>query len=193
MSISWEVVNMQKEHIKNVLEIANIELGKDYFNYTTLINVINNPSKYICKVALSNTSEVYGFAFGVVINNNELKDYLKLDNSKLPTYVLHSKRIGVIKTVAVNQDYKQQGIGSTIVKECYNQLIDMNIEVATSVAWKKGATINIDRVLTKMGFIKHLEVKQYWLEESQKSEFECPYCGFPCTCNAVIYFHLIQK
>ncbi len=184
----YQIIDIEKKHIVKVIEIAEEELGENYFDYNEVLKVINNPSEYICKVAISSTLKVYGFSFCKIAELNELKTYLKLEDKDVPNYILHSEKIGIIKTVAVNKNHKKQGVGFAVVEECYKELINREIDALASVAWKQDGIVNIGEILEKLDLKKYKEIEEYWLEDSKEKNFSCPNCGSICKCSAIMYF-----
>jgi ribosomal protein S18 acetylase RimI-like enzyme len=112
----------------------------------------------------------------------------------LPRTLKHSKKIGVIKTVAVYKKYQGFGIGNKLSQISYDELIDKGVDSLYSIAWRNGEVTNIGGILTNLGFKEHAVIENYWTEDSQEKGYDCPACGEPpCKCTGIIYTKAIYS
>jgi len=92
-----------------------------------------------------------------------------------------------LKTVVVDPDYRNVGIASRLVKEFMSRCESSGVKRITSPAWKVGDGIPAERLLLRFGFVATKIIEGYWTEDSQARGYRCPTCGFPCSCDAVIF------
>jgi ribosomal protein S18 acetylase RimI-like enzyme len=185
------IVNAKEEHITQIAAISDKELGKGFLNYDDIFDKILDKDSHICKVALMD-KRVAGFCLSKIINQSEICGYLRVDQTNLPEYVNRADKIGVLKTIAVNNDFHRHGIGYALTLAAYNDLITRDIQAISSIAWKNGEQINADKLLSALGLRPHIEIKSYWKADGVKNNYNCSACGPPpCKCSAVLYFRAI--
>jgi len=185
------IVNAKKEHITQIAAISDKELGEGFLNYDDIMEKILDKNSHICKVALIDKL-VAGFCLSKIVNQSEICDYLRVDQANLPEYVNRADKIGVLKTIAVHNDFHRRGVGHALTLAACNDLIARDIQALSSIAWKNGEQINADRVLSTIGLRPHIEIKSYWEADGIKNNYNCSACGPPpCKCSAVLYFKAV--
>lgn len=182
-----EIVDYNRKFSSQILKISDKELGKDYFDIKDLEFFTDDNTMSFCKIAKID-NKVVGFAMSVVLSLKELVDYLKIDKKDLPKFIIAAKKICVIKTVSVDSNFHGMGIGYKLVKSLIDDGTSNNINDFACVAWKSGDKINIKGILEAFDFTAYKEIENYWTEDSIKDGFQCPSCGNPCHCSAVMYF-----
>lgn len=97
-------------------------------------------------------------------------------------------QIGILKTVAIAENYQHRGIGSAIMEQVEKIFLKKGIHVIACVAWRHGNIENIGGVLHRNGYRSQFIIDKYWEEDSLKFGFSCPVCGdHGCVCAANIY------
>ena len=188
----YKIMNMEARHISQVLRIADQELGEGYLEYQQVDEYLSKSNECVCKIVQDRKNEVIGFCLCKVVSLDKLEGYLKLKEEQLPSYVQHSQRIGVIKTVGVKKQFQRHGIGFKLVEDCYMDIKSRGVEVICSVPWKNGDKVNKAQILENIGFEETIVIDDYWREDSIQSYFWCPACGAPpCRCSAVMYFKAV--
>lgn len=190
----FEIIYITRGYIPQILDISDEELGKDYINYDMLKKITTDADDYICKLAYNpNEAKIVGFCLCMIIVPQDINNIIRIPEDKTPRALIYSERIGVIKTVAVDKKYQGYGIGREIVKDCFNELLQKQVQSMFSIAWKNNEKTNIHGILTGLGFKELIEIPKYWSEDSMKKEYICPVCGQPpCQCSAVIYTQSIS-
>ena len=178
--------SITENDIPAVLTIADHELGKDYLTSDLLHDYASAQEKYVFEIAKSG-NDIIGFCVSIVTSKDELKEYIK---TKKPIKEFEfSKKIGLIKTVAVKHSFKGKGVGSKLVSNSLIQLQNKHgIRSFCSIGWKNNNKINIEGVLKRLGFTILKEIPEYWASDSIEKEYTCIVCGDPpCKCPAVIF------
>lgn len=93
-------------------------------------------------------------------------------------------RVGIIKTLAVDDHYQDKGIGKKLFVEAFNILRQQVKEVITIID-SKSKSANIAKEKDEFFFVK--EIKNYWYQLSVERNLQCFHCGNPCNCSAYIY------
>lgn len=186
---SVEIIDLKKEYFPQLLDISDKELGKDYLSYDDLEKVLNCEEEYICKLAMNKEDgRIIGFCLCLIITPDSLQTILKLNENQIPRALKHSEKVGVLKTTAVEKKYQGYGIGRKLTETCYTALLKRKVQSVCSVGWKNGDKVNINGILTSLGFVKYIEMENYWESDSLEKGYSCPACGKPpCKCSAVIY------
>ncbi len=172
----------------NITRIADSQLGKNYITEDFLREIINEDDSTFCLVAYNaQTSRVVGFCINKYVDYSELKE---ITQGRDINELKFENKIGIIKTVAVDEVSKNLGLGSMLVGESLTVMEKDGVTCFASPAWKHAGIINVASILEKCGFERALEIPKYWYESSIKEGFNCPHCGNPCHCSCVIYLKI---
>jgi ribosomal protein S18 acetylase RimI-like enzyme len=184
----YQIVEATKEHITQIVALGNVELGEGFLNYQEMSNMLNDNETYLCKVAIEG-KRVIGFCLCKTVSHDDLSEYLHVDEEAMPDFVRYADKVGVIKTIAVSNDFQKRGVGYTLTLASYNELSKRDVQAVASIAWKRGTRINAHGVLSAAGLRPHKIIPDYWKNDSITQKFKCPNCGEPpCNCSAVLYF-----
>ena len=148
------IVNFKSKYSSQILRISDNELGKDYFNIDDLHFFTSKDKTAFCKVAKCK-NKIVGFAMSIVLSHDELTKYLKISSKDLPKFITASDNVCVIKTVAVDENYKGIGIGHKLVKSLMKEATKNKINDFASVAWNNKEQVNI------AGILESLDLKAY--------------------------------
>lgn len=172
----------------SIIRIAGNQLGKNYITEEFLSKIINEDDSTFCLVSYNTrNSKVVGFCINKQVTYDELKE---ITQGKDIQELKFEKRIGVVKTVAVDEHSTNLGLGSMLVSESLTIMEKQGVTCFVSPAWKHAGIINIASILEKGGFERAIEIPNYWYESSLKEGFHCPQCGNPCHCSCVIYLKI---
>ncbi len=181
---NYTIQPLRSEDILEVCEIADEQLGQDYITSKLLDDIRRSDCSIYCVCATDKTTgQVIAFCIYSFIDSVEAK---AVSSDKI-TELKYATKIGYLKTIAVSSAYTNLGIGSKLVEFCIKKMTQEHVDVILSTAWKHAGVINIGGVLEKAGFIKKMEIADYWLESSIQDGYQCPQCGNPCRCACVIY------
>lgn len=182
---SIKIRNVKIDDFARVIRILDSQLGKNYISEDFLKEVIDDKKSTFCKVIEDTINhQIVGVGLYGIINYDEVKKITKGEDINVLKF---TPQIGLIKTIAVDEAYKNLGLASNLITNIIDELSNKNISCFISPAWKHQGITNIENVLEKQGFIKTIEIPNYWYESSIKEQFECPQCGNPCHCSCVIY------
>jgi len=150
--------------------------------------------KEISKYNYSPRGFLIGYIYYYVCEKEELLKSLDFASlSKISSFKYASK-IGVIKTIAIDDEYQGLGIGTELCYVAIQDLIMDNVDIIICIAWKTNKGINISGILKKFEFNEAFTVNNYWYEDSIRENFFCPICGEPpCTCEAVVFYTIPTK
>lgn len=180
----YTIRNIKKSDYPRIIHISEMRLGKDYVTGDLLEKALKSDECFCLIAADKRTDQPIGFSFCKYIDYEKTKELCNGDDINV---LRHCDRIGYIKTVVVDKDYEGFGIATKLVADCILKMKELKYDCFVSTAWKHGGTINIAHVLEKNGFVKTMDIPNYWYEDSLKEGYLCPQCGNPCHCSCVIY------
>jgi GNAT superfamily N-acetyltransferase len=93
---------------------------------------------------------------------------------------------GVLKAVAVDVKVRRLGVGSVLVREATEWLHAHGARSAFAAAWMRAGKAEAEHVLAAAGFQEMMVVDGFWRDESLLRAYQCPVCGCPCACAAII-------
>lgn len=177
-----ELCPVQENHIPGILRIAQMQLGDSYIHPEMLIG-----DNVYAVVALAD-SKIVGFCFGNIVS---AKEYLE-KNPKIKDFKIRPlkavDKIGVISSIAVDQDSVGHGIGGKLFDACVQKLIGAKAEALVMTGWKSDKGVHIGGIAHFNGFDNIGEILEYWKDDSLKNGYSCPTCGKPpCHCAAVFF------
>jgi ribosomal protein S18 acetylase RimI-like enzyme len=181
-----EIVNAKKKHWSRILQISDCELGKDYISDANLSKIVDDES-YLSRVAVIN-GKVVGFAIAKTVGFADLETLLKVERTKIPRFLSVNDKIGYISVVAVGRSGQGVGIGFKLVKDLVDTLEEDGITSFCCTAWKNSDRINVGNILKSLDFEEGITIENYWTEDSIQNKYDCPECGNPCKCSAVMFF-----
>lgn len=180
-----KVRNFKLTDFAQIVRILDSQLGKGYISEDYLRDIIDDKKYTFCKVVEDTTKhQIVGVSLYGIMDYTEVK---QLTQGRDINELKFAPQIGLIKTVAVDEAYKNLGLASSLIQSILDELITKDIVCFISPAWKHSGITNIANVLENKGFVRTLEVPNYWYESSIQEKFECPHCGNPCHCSCVIY------
>jgi ribosomal protein S18 acetylase RimI-like enzyme len=100
---------------------------------------------------------------------------------------IFTEDIGFLYSIGVHEDFRGRGIATKLVELRLDWLLNQNIGSCFTTAWQEGTRINIEPVISKFGFKKIWEMKNYFAGEN------CPRCGDDCKCSAFVFLGKSQK
>jgi predicted N-acetyltransferase YhbS len=190
---SFEIASHSESNVQGVIALSDDELGKDYFSQDSLSDLMKKEGM-VLSVALNSSGKVIGFILGFVARQSEIQTFLKKIKPVELRAGINAEKIGVLKTMAISNDYKGQGIGTALIKDCISKLEMKGVSLICALAWQCEKGINVGHILENEHFEIRHELKKYWAEDSIQRNYNCPECGEPpCNCSAVIYSKMQEK
>jgi len=116
------------------------------------------------------------------------KNCLVADNGN-PVGMVFGKRTGQtveVKTIVVRHDLRNQGIASNLLAKFIESCAISGVKRLWSPAWIDGTEIHALRLFDQFGFKPIRTITDYWMLDSVNRRYNCPTCGNPCRCSALI-------
>lgn len=158
-----------------------LRLGDARLGQTPNINKQNLPSD-------KPAGDIIGFCVGAVFDQDGLNTYLNTPVDQLSEGLSSANKVGVIRTIAVTEDFENRGVATSLLENCITACLDNGATVLCAVGWEEDSQVNIDGHMSQFDFRLVGKIDEYWKKESIEQEFNCTSCGDPpCTCSAAIY------
>ena len=142
---------------EHILTLADAALGAGYVDHAAL-------ARSTCFVAVD-VEEILGF---VCVE---------------PHAPRHNER--VLKTIVVAPAHRGRGIAKQMALAA---LSGSPGNAWLSPAWiSHGGEIPANRLLRSLRFIPEETIHDYWYTDSLSRGYQCPNCGNPCRCSAMMY------
>jgi ribosomal protein S18 acetylase RimI-like enzyme len=175
------------DSIEEALKICNIELGNHYLTTTYISQLLKNENAFL-KCVINDQSEIIGFGICTILSSEEFKNSLHSSQFReLPENIKNASRLGITNTIAIKEEYKGKGIGTLIFNQFLAFFELKKIDIITAFAWKSKDGFNMEGIFKKHNFPILKTIQNYWKEDSIENKYDCPSCGNPCICSAVIY------
>jgi ribosomal protein S18 acetylase RimI-like enzyme len=187
ISRNIKIQNYEPKHRHQILELSNKQLGKNYLTKENITKTHSDPNNYLA-LAIDENGVLAGFCIGYIVDSTKIEQEFKINPEDTPEIIKHTNKIAVLKTIAVSEKYQGIGVGTDLVKDCINYFKSKDLSAICSIGWKSKNGTNVERVLVRAGFDKLREIPKFWNIDSVEKKYNCPVCGNPCNCSAVIFF-----
>lgn len=196
ISAKYSIVDLDEQHLPDVLRICRRELGLDYHPEADFKKFMRSGKEGACKVILDDSGVVCGFCTAMLMGPGPAGQYLKLPDSEERDKLLSVNKIGIIDAAATDDSRKREGLGRLLVRAMYNKVLDEGAGVICSMAWKSihGVT-NAEKLLLELGLKESMAIEGYWNRVVDSPEgHHCPVCKEPpCRCSGVLYTRYFTK
>jgi hypothetical protein len=174
----------QKNHLEQVLDIANITLGENYLTRVSLNQFLNSKSHFAF-VSIED-KKVLGFVSSIILTPIQLKNIVLKENDWFYELAKNHSKIAFRKHTIVNPIFLNIGVGTKLVKFS-NNIIDSLCDLQISTVWKKNDENIMSKLLLKNEFKFIKSIPNYWEKNSLNNNYSCPICGIPpCICAASV-------
>lgn len=169
---------------QEVLSIANQELGAGYFN--SVLNLLKPyPSTSYC---IFDGQKLIGFILSYQCRFGQFIDDTQ---STIPINLSYESKILVVKTMVIQAGYQRKGYGTQLLQYLIDAIEGNEVGAMLAVGWKSDECVNIQHMMDTFKFSELCELPEFWKVDSIKYGFQCPTCGHPCKCSAIIYSKLL--
>jgi len=180
-----EFTALQKEHLKEVFELANNTLGNNYITSSYLKQYLNSKN-YLGFVLLEN-NKVIAFISIVILSPSTLKKMVLKENDWFYKLAKNYPKIALQKQTIVNPKFTNQGIGTKLVKLSIKEVTPLT-DIQLSTVWKKEGDLAMEKLLLKNDFRLIKTIQNYWYKDSLNNNYNCLICGTPpCKCATEVY------
>ena len=108
------------------------------------------------------------------------------------TDLFRGPRVGSLEALAVKEDHRHKGIGRQLTVDQMSWLARQGCEVAVAVSWLSGGSGTSAGMYRDLGFEGTPPVADFYLAESIRDGWTCPYCRGPCRCAAAFFWRPLR-
>lgn len=179
--------NLFANEIGRALDVSKSELGTDYLTEKDFLDTIDSETSF-CKVVTYNR-QLGGFAICQIFGPDQVDGMLHLPDSPEKEELLSKKRIGLLDSIAIDHHLQNMGLGTELSIACYEEFKARKVDAICAMAWKRtDGTMMVKGILERMMLSPSIEIPGYWNQMVDSPEgHDCPVCGRPCKCSAVLY------
>jgi len=180
-----EFIPFNRNHLEQVLRIADKTLGINYLTVAYLNQYLNS-NTFLAFVVTEN-SAVVGFTALIIISPAQLKEQVLKDKDWFYQLSKKYSNIGFRKQTFVHPKFINKGYGSLLVKRS-SEFIETFCDFQLSTVWIKQSNSAMGNLLLKNGFERSKTISNYWQQDSLVNKYSCTECGAPpCTCSTEVY------
>ena len=197
-SVDFEINALGKDdhRIVRALDILRTELGERYISrdqFETYLRVASKPFRKVALVAQHKaTQKVLGVLLAEIVDEQALRlSFLgsyDLAVKDPEVYRLRNQTTALIKSIAVDEQFRGNGIATRLVKQVMQLLEKNGAKGFYSFGWvSKQNVCQTQGVLESLGFQSVMRFDEFWLDDSTQRNYDCPVCGQPCHCAALLF------
>lgn len=175
----------QEQELTESLAVLAHALGDRYVSRDDVREVATSSSG-VALIATDPNGDILGVCLGEVLDDDEVGRYRAelRQHARLPGG-FDALRIGRLSTVAVKPRARGYGVAARLASACLEGLRGQGCGAVLAVSWvHEGDTSH--GVLAAAGFEQLVEIERYWRSDSIDRDYDCPTCGNPCACNAIL-------
>lgn len=171
-----------------VVEISDLQFGKNYLNEERLMQYISDVNTSILVSASGRL--VIGFS---ILHYVKKKDLFRYINPKFASFFEEyhpGLMLQVRKSTAIHPEFAGRGFGQKFIRYTTGRT-EKRCDGILSFNWKRHNKVSMEGILQTIGMKVLAEIPDYWHDDSLKYGYQCPECGQPpCHCTAVVYCNL---
>ena len=169
----------------DILIITNKLFGEDYVSKFELQNYVDGNNKTGLVTRKNNT--ITGFQLMLTCGLDEMMSLVLCQRDWFKEQFSNHLPIGIIKTIAVSDEFKNQGIGTALTLKGI-EMLEKTSNCIISICWDQKDNTPFSTILEKCGMKLTRGITEYWREDSLNKNYKCKICGPPpCRCDAFIY------
>lgn len=183
---------LKSDHIDQIVALLNYSLGEQYTNFDTLNSQSDRNDSKLLFLRSNTTEEV--IAAAVVQVYDTLDDFLENapqdqrgNVERLIQDSYTSGKIGLLKTMAVDPDFRGKGFGRKLTRMALDQFQAWRVANVYAFGWMDHDGCHIQNTLESSGFEVVSHLTDFYHQESLDHKFNCPSCGDTCACSIKLF------
>ena len=184
------VKKLDKQTLQYLMKIGADGFARTYIDKAYLLPYMEDTNSFI--LIYEEDEKILAFSACSIWNSQELLAYY---SEHIEIFKEHniteesSLKLGMIKTIAVDIDFRKKGIGKKLFEESEKKLIDMGIETLCVPAWIYNSFTPMGRILHQLNYKFWFQLKQPWLYACKDNINFCPHRkdNLECICDSDFY------
>ncbi len=179
------IISFDVAYLDEIIACSDEAFGTGYVSK----NDIKNNAHHFAFITLIN-NQFAGYCLGYKCQPLSINSLLNYDIPELPLNIFQADQdgtLGVIKTIVVKKEYRQQGIANKIVKYAEKVLKEKNTNKIIVAVWSVNGKAPLQNVLYKNNYADWLENNEYWKEPCEAGSFDCVSFNGSCNCSVKFF------
>ena len=178
-------LSLEESHVQKIIHLSDGVFGTSFLDKTYVKQYVDSRGKL--GIVATDGESLMGYVLVDVLSHKEFMDEVLEEKKWFESMFKGHERISLIKQIAVNKQYQNKGIASQLITKSLIQANKLS-KITCCLAWKKGNSTALRKVLVKNNYSYHLTINNYWEKDSIKKKYNCAFCGLPpCSCAAEVY------
>lgn len=176
---------LQPAYVEEAARLCDRCVGKNLYTKEYLAKVIHKRGHYY-SLLMTPEKKIAGYIYYYLADLEEAAALAKLPPERLaPILPKQSQLFGVLRSIGVDEAYRQSGLSLKLVEHYLEQLRKTGADIAFGVFWKPAGTVPMERTLTRFQFHHLTDSRLIWYDNE---DLVCPFCKGRCRCDAAIYY-----
>ncbi|WP_299264003.1 GNAT family N-acetyltransferase [uncultured Psychrosphaera sp.] len=181
MNTQFQLLNLNKEHFSDVIELGNLVHGDGYLFPDTIATIHTKGIKdgLNSSFVLYQGDLLVGFRLTYAPNNWPLDRWCTPE-----LWTVDQKEVAYFKCNTIHPDFQGKGLGGTLLSESISVLKKMGAKAGLSHIWMQSPGNASFKYFTKAGGILIKTHPRRWHEDESLPNYVCIICGEDCYCDA---------
>ncbi len=171
--MSLSINYLAESQLKDVVDISNSQFGVGYLNTSDFT------SDGAIVLVATDDEKVVGFALFYIIGGDDFPAQLSIFYPVAHTSVF-------FKSIAVLPGFENRGVGSHLMQMVLNLARNQGVLCCYGYLWVKDGKMALESIARHHGFHDVKVMPRFWQQVSIDKGFDCPVCGNPCRCDALM-------
>lgn len=187
----WIWTPLTQERMGKALELCDACVGKNLYTKADLADVMDSSEKqFFFLMTPDETAAAYIYFRLINLEEAERLSKLRLLQMGHPAFE-ETALIGNLQSIGVRPEYRHQGLSKRLVERYLQWLMnESKADMAFGVFWKPEGKVPMESTLKKFGFHHLVDSPRVWYD---KKDLICPVCRGRCSCDAAIYYKVLER
>ena len=195
----WSFQRIEKQTVEKttrsdvgkVTALLGSALGIRYLTRNDVTAYLDNKDSTVVSLKSKENGAPVGAAIATLLHGITSLEGLvprdQMESVKRLLPELDFNRVSYLKSLAVSP--KNQGLGgaTALVRALIDWSSELSATMVFAIGWKDHNGCHIQGVLEGLEFEVRGEIENFWHADSEEQGYDCPTCGQPCTCSAVLF------
>lgn len=173
----------EADDVKAIVKLSDNNFGNVYLSEENVRQFIMYIDGLV--YVAENDKVVIGFGIFHVIMQWELIYHLGNNLANKYEDFNPQDRIFLIKTLVIQPNFRGIGCGKKLVSQAMkDQYLGGQL---LSIVWESKENKAMEKLCKALGMKFWFKAENFWFNDSSERNYNCPICGNPCRCSALIY------
>lgn len=164
-------------------------VGEDLYSERELAAALDAPDRFFYLLR-TDTGETAGYVYYYLDRLDALAAYAKLPPEALRAVCPNAgERVGKLQSIGVDAGYQRLGLAARMLELALDELCALGARAVFIVCWRHGGTVPLKSAVERCDFRYLTRTHNVWYDDA---ELVCPYCTGRCTCDAEVYYKLLD-